>query len=104
VTHRCDGCGETFATLSRKRLHDCPAAGPFAGEEPAETHDVADLELDDMADLAVERALTCNYCGETNEEARDVDSSYNENGVSIAIVYECVECGATNENTATFTP
>ena len=24
MPHECDACGETFATLSRRRLHDCP--------------------------------------------------------------------------------
>lgn len=28
MTRTCDGCGETFETLSRLRLHDCPAAEP----------------------------------------------------------------------------
>ncbi|MFC4988889.1 hypothetical protein [Saliphagus infecundisoli] len=28
MPHECDACGETFSTLSRLRLHDCPAAEP----------------------------------------------------------------------------
>jgi len=27
MPHECDACGETFTTLSRLRLHDCPAEG-----------------------------------------------------------------------------
>lgn len=27
MPHECDDCGDTFGTLTRKRLHDCPGSG-----------------------------------------------------------------------------
>ncbi|MFT4920945.1 MAG: putative nucleic acid-binding Zn-ribbon protein, partial [Haloarculaceae archaeon] len=33
MPHECDACGETFDTLSRLRLHDCPDDEPARSDE-----------------------------------------------------------------------
>lgn len=38
MPHECDACGETFTTLSRLRLHECPA------EEPEETDPLSSFD------------------------------------------------------------
>jgi hypothetical protein len=38
MPHECDACGETFNTLSRLRLHDCPADEPES-EDPLSSFD-----------------------------------------------------------------
>lgn len=38
MPHECDACGESFTTLSRLRLHDCPA------EEPAKTDPLSSFD------------------------------------------------------------
>ncbi len=38
MPHECDACGETFDTLSRLRLHDCPADEP-ADRDPLSSFD-----------------------------------------------------------------
>jgi len=38
MPHECDACGETFDTLSRLRLHDCPANKP-ADRDPLSSFD-----------------------------------------------------------------
>lgn len=46
MPHECDACGESFTTLSRLRLHDCPA------EEPAESNPLSSFDsfLDSISD------------------------------------------------------
>ena len=46
MPHKCDACGETFTTLSRLRLHDCPEAKPES-QDPLSSFDAF---LDSISD------------------------------------------------------
>lgn len=51
MSHECEDCGQEFETLSRLRLHDCPA------DEPAENDDVGGVEIsEDERDVAESRS------------------------------------------------
>lgn len=100
--YECEGCDETFDTLSSKRLHECPSGVRYGGGEIDAEVPVADMNVDDMASLAVEQVLMCDVCGEQNSGANEIDSDYNDQGVSIAAHFECEHCGAWNDNSATF--
>ena len=102
--YECEGCGESFDTLSSKRLHECPSGVMYGGGEIDAEYPVADMDLDDMTELAVEQVLICDVCGEKNSGANDVTSDYNQNGVSLAVHFECSYCGAWNDNSVTFEP
>lgn len=101
MTRECDACDETFQTLTRKRLHDCPADAEYGTTDaPDADIPVADMDLDDMVSLAVEQVLICDVCGESVEGAETIDTAHSNRGVSIAVTFDCPACGAANENTA----
>jgi len=64
--HTCDECRESFATLTKLRLHDCaPATGaiewscPECRHEHRETGEMADrIRTDDDV-----KAVRCSQCG-----------------------------------------
>ena len=56
MPHECDTCGQTFRTLTKKRLHDCSG-------RPAELHDLPD----DLADGLPDRFLTMDEAAELDE-------------------------------------
>jgi len=94
VNYECESCGETFRTLSRKRLHQRECS------EAAAEVDVDGMDVDEMAELAIEELLVCDVCGEQNEGARDVDQDVTDAGVGVTLRFECSACGAWNKNTA----
>lgn len=104
MTYECEACGEEFRTLTKKRLHDdCPEGARYGETDaPDEEIPTADMDTDDMVDLAIERLLICDMCGASVDGASSVNNEQNENGVSVAVEFDCPECGAFNENTATF--
>lgn len=104
MSYRCDACGESFDTLSRKRLHECPSGAPYGGDEPAEELDVSGDDSGALAERAVEKVLVCEVCGERNDGADDFEHTVNENGIALAVTFTCETCGAVNENTATMKP
>lgn len=101
MSYECDACDEQFDTLSAKRLHDCPQDAQYGGDAPDAEIPVADMSTDEMAELAVEQALICDVCAESNDGADDIDRSMNAEGIAITVIFDCSECGAHNENTAT---
>lgn len=102
TTYDCSGCGEEFETLSSKRLHDCPAGARYGGDDPDAWQDVTGDDFDEMAEAAVEETLECFNCGVQSDGAADYDRAITDRGVSLTFKFECDECGAWNENTATF--
>lgn len=99
--YECDACGEPFDTLTRKRLHDCPAGARYGTtDDPDEDIPTADMDRADAVSLAVERVLICDVCGESAEGAATIDTAESDRGVSVAMTFTCSECGAENENTA----
>lgn len=104
MTYDCPACGEDFETLSRKRLHDCPAGAQWGGDVPDEELDTSDMSVDEMTEVAVEGVLQCDVCGEQNSGAEDYDREVSEKGVALSVFFECEHCGASNENTATLAP
>lgn len=101
MSYTCDACGEEFGTLSRKRLHECPAEAEYGTtDDPELDVPAADMDTDDMAELAVQQMLVCDVCGEKNDGVDELDHSVTSQGVSFAVEFDCRHCGATNENTA----
>jgi len=99
--YNCETCGKAFETLSGKRLHDCPDGARYGGDEPDIDVPVADMDLDGAVELAVEQALVCDVCEEKSDGADDLEHSTTSAGVSFVVTFECDECGAHNENSAT---
>lgn len=101
VTRECDACGEAFQTLTRKRLHDCPEGAAYGTTDAPDVDiPVADMDLDDMAALAVEQVLICDTCQAKAPGAETMDTARSDRGVSVAVTFECPACGTYNENTA----
>ena len=101
MSYDCRGCGESFETLSRKRLHDCSAGVKYGGEKPDEEADVSGMPVDEMTERAVDGVLQCDVCGEKNQGVDDLDRQITSEGVSLAVYFDCEYCGAYNENSAT---
>lgn len=101
MSHQCSGCGETFERLSRKRLHDCPAGAEYGGDDPTERFPNTDLSVEEMTELAVERALICSGCGTETDEVDEFEDSTTERGVSFSVSFTCDKCGIRNTNSAT---
>lgn len=100
--YRCSACDEEFATLSAKRLHDCPRGAAYGGDEPDATHNVDDVSQEELIDIAVEEALECDICGVKSDGANDYDQSISDAGVSVTLAFRCSNCEAWNENTVVF--
>lgn len=54
MSHECDACGETFKTLSRLRLHDCPADEPES-EDPLSSFDAFLGSVSDALDANMQQ-------------------------------------------------
>jgi predicted nucleic acid-binding Zn-ribbon protein len=54
MPHECDACGETFDTLSRLRLHDCPAEEPES-EDPLSSFDAFLDSISDALDANMQQ-------------------------------------------------
>ena len=92
--YTCTSCGESFPTLTTKRLHqrDCTAAEADI--------DVADRGLDDIAERTVADLLTCDVCGARNDGVESIQHDETEAGLGIEVGFECTSCGARNDNEA----
>ena len=54
MPHECDACGETFTTLSRLRLHDCPEAEPES-RDPLSSFDAFLDSISDALEADMQR-------------------------------------------------
>ena len=92
--YTCTSCGESFPTLTKKRLHqrDCAAADADL--------DVSDHDLDDIAERTVADLLTCDVCGVRNDGAESIQHDETDAGLGIEVGFECTHCGARNDNEA----
>jgi len=54
MAHECDGCGETFPTLTRLRLHDCPAE-ESESQDPLSSFDAFLDSISDALDADMQR-------------------------------------------------
>ncbi|WP_049985732.1 hypothetical protein [Halobellus rufus] len=93
MAHVCDGCGETFETLTRLRLHekdDC---------QGQETFDEIDPEADDVGTQGVEGLLTCRNCDRPNPNAAvEETADYDGEDYHLIVEFGCHFCGFDNEN------
>lgn len=90
----CTSCGESFETLSKKRLHqrDCSAADADL--------DVSDIDADEIAERTVAELLVCDVCGQKNDGAASIDRDITPAGLAFTLTFTCETCGAHNENEA----
>jgi DNA-directed RNA polymerase subunit RPC12/RpoP len=104
MTHDCRHCGESFRTLSRKRLHDCPADKP-PGPEEWKARNVEDEGIDEIAEQVADELLTCVHCGRQIEEEMvgEIEPRTTAEGVSIVAEFDCPKCGGHQRNTAELT-
>jgi hypothetical protein len=56
MAHECDACGETFTTLSRLRLHDCPAEASES-RDPLSSFDAFLDSISDALEADIQRNL-----------------------------------------------
>ncbi len=92
--HTCQ-CGETFETLSRKRLHqkdDCQAQ--------LEHIEAGDRDSRTVAAETAEALLTCQQCESGHEGQFTRSDDATEAGYSVEIEFDCEDCGFHNVNTA----
>jgi len=54
MAHECDACGETFPTLTRLRLHDCPAE-ESESQDPLSSFDAFLDSISDALDADMQR-------------------------------------------------
>ncbi len=73
MAHECDRCGETFGTLSRLRLHDCP--GPDLDD------DEATRAFLDQVEEGLERGDTVTTLPDGGLSVTDVDALRSSDGV-----------------------
>lgn len=92
--YTCTSCSESFATLTRKRLHqrDCEATDLDL--------DVSDLELDELVERTVAELLVCDVCGTYNDGAESIGTDDTAAGLGVVVGFECARCGARNGNEA----
>lgn len=72
MSHTCDACGETFATLTRLRLHDCPEPAEGGADYASKVVEEIKTGVDrgDMLSALPDRPLSITTVGqlEENEE------------------------------------
>lgn len=103
MTHDCRHCGETFRTLSKKRLHDCPAEKPDGPEEWDDV-DVSNMDQEQIIDRVVQGLMECVHCGEQLDEAYgEIEQKITSEGVSLVAEFDCPECDGHQRNTAELT-
>jgi len=92
--YTCTSCGESFPTLTTKRLHqrDCAAADLDL--------DVSGMDVDEIVDHAVAELLVCDVCVAKNDGAASIETDHTDAGFGVELVYECAHCGAHNEHEA----
>lgn len=92
--HTCRSCGESFETLTKKRLHqsECPEADLAL--------DVSDEDVDGIAERVVEELLVCDVCGMKNDGADGLDRDLTAGGIAVTLTFTCDICGSHNENEA----
>jgi len=92
--HTCTSCGESFPTLTKKRLHqrECPEADADL--------DVSEMDVDDVAERTVAELLVCDVCGARNDGAESIDRDITPAGLAIELTFVCETCGAQNDNEA----
>lgn len=92
--YTCTSCGESFPTLSTKRLHQREC------DEADLDLDVSDLDVDGIAERTVAELLVCDVCGTKNDGAESIDRDITAVGLAIELTFVCGTCGARNENEA----
>jgi rubredoxin len=92
--YTCTSCGESFDTLTKKRLHqrECSAADVDV--------DVSDLDLEETVERAVAELLICDVCGHENDGAESIATDETEAGLGVVVGFECSVCAARNDNEA----
>lgn len=95
MSHTCQGCGESFDTLSAKRLHQQDGCqGQFDHVE------AGDRDPDDVARETTEALLTCQNCETVHGGGFTRGDDITQAGYSVEIVFDCEGCGFHNVNTA----
>lgn len=93
--HQCTSCGETFQTLSRKRLHqksDCPALD--------EVIDTEGMDTEEIVDQMVSSLSTCERCEREHQGEFTRADSQTGSDYSVELQFTCEHCGFHNVNTA----
>lgn len=94
MSHVCDGCGESFETLTRLRLHekdDCQGRATFGRIDPL---------ADDVGQRGAEELATCRECGAQAPPDADFENTTDYDGEDFHYITEftCRNCGFDNEN------
>jgi hypothetical protein len=92
--YTCTSCGESFPTLTTKRLHQRECS-----EAEAE-FDVDGMDPDEMAGVVVDELLVCDVCESKNGGAESLDWDITAAGLAFTLTFTCENCGAWNENEA----
>jgi hypothetical protein len=72
MPHECDVCGETFTTLSRLRLHDCPEAEPES-RDPLSSFDAFLDSISDALEADMQRNAQEREKRGTRSRERDLE-------------------------------
>lgn len=101
MAYDCSHCSETFRTLSRKRLHDCPQK-PATGPEEWEDHDVQGEDMDAIAEKVASELLTCVHCGREIEEeiVGELEQIQTPDSLGLIAEFDCPHCGGHQRNEA----
>lgn len=89
----CGACGESFATLTKLRLHEkdeCPQR---------ETYAEIDMDSPDRGLQGAEELLTCRNCAAVDENADyEQTASVADGDYHLIVEFTCRVCGFENEN------
>lgn len=93
--HACQGCGEEFETLTRKRLHQQDGCqGQFDHIE------AGDRDTGVVARETTAALLTCQNCETVHDGDIVRGDDFTQAGYSLEITFDCEDCGFHNVNTA----